>query len=353
MSTSILFVSEFILLSDHNMKVLIDSGAIDVRAVWFEDGKVKMIDQRILPHQFQIVEFTSYLEVAEAIKNMTVRGAPAIGAAAAYGMALAYLQKVNLAEAATVLKATRPTAFDLFYAVDKMLEAAAKNEDLLEAAENYAEQIVDKCRRIGGYGAELIANDYVIMTHCNAGALATVDVGTALAPMRVARDQGKKIFVYASETRPRLQGMKLTAWELLNEGIPHKIIADGASGAVMRNGVDMVIVGADRIAANGDFANKIGTFDKAVLAHELGIPFYVAAPVSTFDFSIQSGQEIVIEDRAEEEVTVVDGVRIAPCGCHALNPSFDMSEAKYVTAFITEIGVLTPSEIGRIREYYQ
>ncbi|WP_400208486.1 S-methyl-5-thioribose-1-phosphate isomerase [Candidatus Methanomassiliicoccus intestinalis] len=335
------------------MKVLIDSGAIDVRAVWFEDGKVKMIDQRILPHQFQIVEFTSYLEVAEAIKNMTVRGAPAIGAAAAYGMALAYLQKVNLAEAATVLKATRPTAFDLFYAVDKMLEAAAKNEDLLEAAENYAEQIVDKCRRIGGYGAELIANDYVIMTHCNAGALATVDVGTALAPMRVARDQGKKIFVYASETRPRLQGMKLTAWELLNEGIPHKIIADGASGAVMRNGVDMVIVGADRIAANGDFANKIGTFDKAVLAHELGIPFYVAAPVSTFDFSIQSGQEIVIEDRAEEEVTVVDGVRIAPCGCHALNPSFDMSEAKYVTAFITEIGVLTPSEIGRIREYYQ
>lgn len=335
------------------MKVLTDSGAIDVRAVWFEDGKVKMIDQRILPHQFQIVEFTSYLEVAEAIKNMTVRGAPAIGAAAAYGMALAYLQKVNLAEAATVLKATRPTAFDLFYAVDKMLEAAAKNEDLLEAAENYAEQIVDKCRRIGGYGAELIANDYVIMTHCNAGALATVDVGTALAPMRVARDQGKKIFVYASETRPRLQGMKLTAWELLNEGIPHKIIADGASGAVMRNGVDMVIVGADRIAANGDFANKIGTFDKAVLAHELGIPFYVAAPVSTFDFSIQSGQEIVIEDRAEEEVTVVDGVRIAPCGCHALNPSFDMSEAKYVTAFITEIGVLTPSEIGRIREYYQ
>ncbi|WP_400259833.1 S-methyl-5-thioribose-1-phosphate isomerase [Candidatus Methanomassiliicoccus intestinalis] len=335
------------------MKVLTDSGAIDVRAAWFEDGKVKMIDQRILPHQFQIVEFTSYLEVAEAIKNMTVRGAPAIGAAAAYGMALAYLQKVNLTEAATVLKATRPTAFDLFYAVDKMLEAAAKNEDLLEAAENYAEQIVDKCRRIGGYGAELIANDYVIMTHCNAGALATVDVGTALAPMRVARDQGKKIFVYASETRPRLQGMKLTAWELLNEGIPHKIIADGASGAVMRNGVDMVIVGADRIAANGDFANKIGTFDKAVLAHELGIPFYVAAPVSTFDFSIQSGQEIIIEDRAEEEVTVVDGVRIAPCGCHALNPSFDMSEAKYVTAFITEIGVLTPSEIGRIREYYQ
>lgn len=335
------------------MKVLTDSGAIDVRAVWFEDGKVKMIDQRILPHQFQIVEFTSYLEVAEAIKNMTVRGAPAIGAAAAYGMALAYLQKVNLAEAATVLKATRPTAFDLFYAVDKMLEAAAKNEDLLEAAENYAEQIVDKCRRIGGYGAELIANDYVIITHCNAGALATVDVGTALAPMRVARDQGKKIFVYASETRPRLQGMKLTAWELLNEGIPHKIIADGASGAVMRNGVDMVIVGADRIAANGDFANKIGTFDKAVLAHELDIPFYVAAPVSTFDFSIKSGQEIIIEDRAEEEVTVVDGVRIAPCGCQALNPSFDMSEAKYVTAFITEIGVLTPSEIGRIREYYQ
>ena len=330
------------------MKVLTDGGSIDIRAVWFEDNKVKMIDQRILPHEFKIIEFSNYLDVAEAIKNMTVRGAPAIGASAAYGMALASLQEGDLLEAATVLKSTRPTAFDLFYAVDKMLEAAKNNENLVTAANNYSDQIVDKCRKIGEYGAELIADGNVIMTHCNAGALATVDIGTALAPMRAARDQGKNIFVYTSETRPRLQGMKLTAWELLNEGIPHKIIADGASGAVMRKGVDMIIVGADRIAANGDFANKIGTYDKAVLAHELGIPFYVAAPVSTFDFSIASGKEIVIEDRSEEEVTEIDGYRIAPDGCSALNPSFDMSEAKYVKGFITEIGVLSPSEISRI-----
>lgn len=332
------------------MNVITKDGGINVRAVWFENNHVKMIDQRILPHNFEILEFSNYLDVAEAIRNMTVRGAPAIGASAAYGMALASLQKADLFEAAETLKSTRPTAFDLFYAVDKMLQAADNNKNLVEAADDYANQIVEKCRRIGEFGAELISDGDVIMTHCNAGALATVDIGTALAPMRIAKSQGKSIFVYASETRPRLQGMKLTAWELLNEGINHKIIVDGASGAVMRKGVDLIIVGADRIAANGDFANKIGTFDKAVLAHEMNIPFYVAAPVSTFDFSISSGKEIVIEDRNEEEVTIVDGVRIAPDGCTALNPSFDMSEAKYVTGFITEIGILTPGEIGRIKD---
>lgn len=332
------------------MNVLTDNGSIDIRAVWFDNNCVKMIDQRILPHKFEIIEFRDYLDVAEAIRNMTVRGAPAIGASAAYGMALAYLQGADLTKAAADLKSTRPTAFDLFYAVDRMLEAAENKENLVDAANNYADKIVDKCRKIGEYGAELISDGCVIMTHCNAGALATVDIGTALAPMRVAKSQGKNIFVYTSETRPRLQGMKLTAWELLNEGIPHKIIADGASGAVMRKGVDMIIVGADRIAANGDFANKIGTYDKAVLAHEMGIPFYVAAPVSTFDFSIASGKEIVIEDRSEEEVTEIDGTRIAPEGCSALNPSFDMSEAKYVKGFITEMGVLAPSEINRLRK---
>ncbi|MCG7844949.1 MAG: S-methyl-5-thioribose-1-phosphate isomerase, partial [Methanomassiliicoccales archaeon] len=191
-----------------------------------------------------------------------------------------------------------------------------------------------------------IKNGDRIMTHCNAGALATVDWGTALAPIREAWRNGKDIFVYVSETRPRLQGMKLTAFELLNEGIPHAIIPDGASGHFMREGVDMVIVGADRIAANGDFANKIGTYEKAVLAKELGVPFYTAAPLSTFDLSIKKGEDIPIEYRGEEEVTMVDGVRIAPEGCKALNPGFDVTPARYLTGIITEMGVIHPEDVA-------
>ena len=183
--------------------------------------------------------------------------------------------------------------------------------------------------------------------------MATVDYGTALAPMRLAWNKGKKMFVYVSETRPRLQGMKLTAYELLNEGIPHAIIPDGASGHFMRKGVDVVIVGADRIAANGDFANKIGTFEKAVLAKELGMPFYTAAPISTFDFTIENGEQIPIEDRSEEEVTMIDGHLIAPKGCNAMNPSFDMTPNRYVTGIITEIGVIRPNEVGKVRRMLQ
>ena len=223
--------------------------------------------------------------------------------------------------------------------------ALAKN-----AADAYAQSMVDKCKAIGRYGGELIKDGMKLMTHCNAGALATVDVGTALAPMRQAWADGKRFFVYVSETRPRLQGMQLTAWELLQEGIDHAIIPDGSSGHFIRKGVDMIITGADRIAANGDFANKIGTFEKAVLAKEFNVPFYVAAPISTFDFNTKTGDDIVIEDRSEEEVTMVKGVRIAPVGCHALNPSFDMTPARYVTGFITEKGILRPDEIRKVIE---
>ena len=308
-----------------------------------------MIDQRLLPHNFQIVSFKTTEEVAESIRNMTVRGAPAIGVAAAYGMALAGMQRRSAEAAAKLLKSARPTAYDLFYAVDFMSERLEAGESGEAASERYASTIIKKCRLIGEHGAALIPDNSKIMTHCNAGALATVDFGTALAPIRLANKQGKRIFVYVSETRPRLQGMKLTAYELRNEGIPHAIIADGASGHFLRKGVDLVIVGADRVAMNGDFVNKIGTYEKAVLAKELGVPFYVAAPISTFDFSTESGGDIVIEDRAEEEVTTLDGVRIAPEGCRALNPSFDMTPSRYVAGFITEVGVLRPEEIVRVK----
>ena len=331
------------------MRIVTGEGAKEFRAVWLEGREVKMIDQRLLPHRFEIVSFRSEEQVAEAIRNMTVRGAPAIGVAAAYGMALASMNGRDADEAGKVLKASRPTAFDLFFAVDFMLEHIRAGEEAGKAAERYAERIVEKCRSIGEHGSRLVKDGSKIMTHCNAGALATVDYGTALAPIRVAHRQGKRIFVYVSETRPRLQGMKLTAYELRNEGIPHSIIVDGASGHFMRKGVDMVIVGADRVALNGDFANKIGTFEKAVLAKELGVPFYVAAPISTFDFALESGKDIVIEDRAEEEVTFLEDVQIAPEGSHALNPSFDMTPHRYVAGFITEVGVLVPDKITRVK----
>lgn len=332
------------------MKANINGRTENIRAVWFEDGKVTMIDQRELPDKVTIVSFKDYRDVAEAIRNMTTRGAPSIGATAAYGMCLAAINGDDIEQAAKDIKAARPTANDLFYAVDYMLDDLSKGKDPIGSADAYAQSMVDKCIKIGEYGGELIKDGYRLMTHCNAGALATVDVGTALAPMRKAHGDGKDFFVYVSETRPRLQGMQLTAWELLQEGIDHAIIPDGSSGHFIRKGVDMIIVGADRIAANGDFANKIGTFEKAVLAKEFNVPFYVAAPISTFDFNTKTGEDIVIEDRSEEEVTMVKGVRIAPIGCKALNPSFDMTPARYVTGFITEKGILNPSEISKVRE---
>ena len=322
-----------------------DGGTQNMRAVWFENGTVRMIDQRELPQKIVIKDFTSCNAVAEAIKNMTTRGAPCIGATAAYAICLAELSGENLSKAAETVKAARPTANDLFYAVDYMISRLNTGKNPIKTADAYAESVVDSCRKIGINGAPLIEDGMKLMTHCNAGALATVDVGTALAPMRAARDQGKKFSVYVSETRPRLQGMQLTAWELNQEGIEHYIIPDGASAYYMSKGVNLIITGADRITANGDFANKIGTLDKAIVAHHFGIPFYVAAPVSTFDPNTKTGEGIVIEQRAESEITEIEGHRIAPAGSPALNPAFDVTPAELVTGFITEKGIIRPSDV--------
>ena len=308
---------------------------------------VKAIDQKVLPDKLRIVTIRTPDEMARAISDMTVRGAPSIGAAGAYGMALAWLRKENLTKASVKLVKTRPTAHDLSYAVNMMLSKC--DENLVEVADDFCDEIVDRCRRIGENGSKLIKDGSRILTHCNAGALATIDYGTALAPIRVAHRQGRKVFVYVDETRPRLQGARLTSWELMNEGIDHAVISDNAAGHYMKSSVDLVIVGADRIARNGDFANKIGTYTKAVLAKENWVPFYVAAPISTFDRAIRTGNEIVIEERSEDEVLMVGDCRIAPKGARALNPAFDVTPARYVKGFITEKGILRPGDFASLR----
>jgi S-methyl-5-thioribose-1-phosphate isomerase len=332
------------------VKVLEGGRARDLRAVWMErDGSISLIDQRKLPGALELVSARTTRQVAEAIRDMAVRGAPAIGATAALGVAQAALKKGDLRKAAALLKAARPTANDLAFAVDHMVAEIEAGADPRRAAESYVDSIVDRCRKIGTFGAPLIKDHSKVLTHCNAGALATVDYGTALAPMRVAHEQGRDFFVWVDETRPRLQGAKLTAWELLNEGIAHAVIADNAAGHYFQRGeVDLVITGADRIVANGDFANKIGTYEKAVLAREHGVPFYVAAPISTFDFTMESGRSIPIEERSEEEVTLVGGERLAPEGSAARNPAFDVTPSKFVKGFITEVGVLRPSEVSKV-----
>ena len=327
------------------MKVKMADDVQDMRAVWFENGRLKLIDQRKLPLEVEIVETADWRRAVEMIRDMTVRGAPAIGITAAYAMALALRAGEDPEAAARHVKAARPTAYDLFYAVDRIVAACAAGADPAAAANAYADEIVEKCRAIGLHGARLITDGMKVMTHCNAGALATGDWGTALAPLRVAHDEGRRLFVYVSETRPRLQGMQLTAWELVQEGIDHAIIPDGASARYLSDGVGLVITGADRIAANGDFANKIGTLDKAILARHFGVPFYVAAPVSTFDPNAANGQAIPIEYRAEEEVTCLAGQRLAPTGSRALNPSFDVTPGEFVTGFITERGIFPPGHL--------
>jgi len=331
--------------SRYDMKVTIDGKKKDIPAVWWDNDNVVAIDQTKLPTAIKIVKFSNYKQVASAIETMVVRGAPTIGATAAYGMALAAVRKEPVARAAKVLKATRPTAYDLFYAVDWMLE---RMDDPVNSAKRYADDIIDKCRKIGENGAELIKNGSKVLTHCNAGALATVDFGTALAPMRVAKRQGKRFFVFVDETRPRLQGANLTSWELMQEGIDHAIIADNAAGHYMKSEVDIVIVGADRIASNGDAANKIGTYEKAVLAKENGIPFYVAAPISTFDPRISSEKGIPIEERSQKEVLRIGSQSIGPKGAKALNPAFDVTPARYITGFITESGIIKPSRVCQL-----
>ncbi|MEA3460100.1 MAG: S-methyl-5-thioribose-1-phosphate isomerase, partial [Chloroflexota bacterium] len=325
------------------------------------DGVVRMIDQRRLPSELVVAEFTDYREVARAIREMLIRGAPAIGAAAAFGLALAARQSrattregllADLEEAAEVLRATRPTAVNLPWAIERMLARArdaghAAVGEVVKALKKEAQRIADEDvetnRRMGAYGAELIADGDNILTHCNTGALATVDYGTALGVIWTAHEQGKRIHVWVDETRPRLQGARLTAWELMQEGIPMTLIADNAAGHLMRTGrVDIVIVGADRVAANGDVANKIGTYKLAVLAKENGIPFYSVAPTSTIDLSIASGDEIPIEERDPAEVTNVGGVRIAPEGVRVYNPAFDVTPHRYITGIVTEKGIVYP-----------
>jgi translation initiation factor eIF-2B subunit alpha/methylthioribose-1-phosphate isomerase len=329
--------------------VVVDGEVRDIKTVWMEDDSVWLIEQNRLPHEIEFCQAKNVEEVAEAIKTMVVRGAPAIGATAAYGVALAALKDEDINEAASRLRSTRPTAHDLFFAIDHMLSELKKGVPPVKAAEDYASQISDMCKRIGENGNELISSGDSILTHCNAGALATVDHGTALAPMREAHRSGKKIFVYVDETRPRLQGAKLTAWELTNEGIDYAIIADNAAGRLMQSGeVDLVIVGADRVAANGDVANKIGTYEKALIAKDNGVRFYVAAPTSTIDFSLSSGRDITIEERSESEVLRIDGTSIAPEGARARNPAFDITPAELIAGIVTEKGVHRPQEIEEL-----
>lgn len=328
------------------MKVTIDGQQKHLYAVWYENDNVKLIDQRKIPDAVEIFTAQNSDDIAFSIKDMVVRGAPAIGVTAAYGLAMAKNKNEDMEEAVKKISETRPTAFDLFKAVNFM----KKNNFDLGAANRYSNEIIGRCKKIGEYGNQLIRDNSRIMTHCNAGALAVVDWGTALAPLRIAHDMGKKISVLVDETRPRLQGARLTAWELAQEGIEHYIIADNAAGHFMRNGeVDLVIVGADRIVSNGDFANKIGTYEKAVLAKENGIPFYVAAPGSTFDFSITNGDQIPIEERSEDEVLQFGGTRVAPEGSKSRNPAFDVTPNKYVTQFITEYGLFQPSGLKTLQ----
>lgn len=346
------------------------------RTVWFEDGKTKMINQPLLPYRFEVVEMESYKEVAEAITNMTVRGAPAIGASGAFGLAqaaldfsgddwdefLEYMEKTR-----KHLSGTRPTAYDLLHGMERVegaIENCSSVEEArgkaVEAAQEYADWSVENCRKIGGYGEKLIEDGYRILTHCNAGWLATVDWGTALAPIYVAQRSGKEVFVFVDETRPRCQGARLTAWELEQEGVEHAVIVDNAAGYYMQKGkIDMVIVGTDRVAANGDVANKIGTYEKAVVAKENGIPFYVAAPSSTVDFDCPSGREIPIEERDRKEVEKARGlakdgkireVKITPDGSEVRNPAFDVTPARFVTGFITEEGLIKPRELDKLKK---
>jgi methylthioribose-1-phosphate isomerase len=320
-------------------------------------NKLRLLDQTRLPREEVYLELTSYQEVAQAIREMKVRGAPAIGVAAAYGVALGALEikassrdefMTKLRPVLQTLEATRPTARNLFTATSRMqrvAEAAASVDKIKEALVREAVSLhseeADATRSLSQFGAGLIEDGFSILTHCNTGSLATTGYGTALGVIKYAHEHGKKIRVFATETRPRLQGARLTAWELKQAKIPFTLITDAMAGHFMSRGeISCVIVGADRIAANGDTANKIGTLTLAVLAMEHGIPFYIAAPTTTIDFSIASGEEITIEERSPEEMTNIQGVSIAPEGIKAANPAFDVTPHLYITAIITEKGVV-------------
>lgn len=306
-----------------------------MRSVEFTGEGLKILDQSLLPHKEEWIECKTAEDVAKAIREMKVRGAPAIGVAAAYGVAIADQPE----KAAELLRKTRPTAVDLSRGIDFVLDMLRNGMVGFQAAAQWEGQNDDKCKAIANHGSSLISDKTTILTHCNAGGIATSSTGTALGAIEEAQKQGKEIFVYADETRPRFQGA-LTAWELGKAKIKHKVICDSAAGCLMKRGtVEMVMVGADRIAKNGDTANKIGTYPLSVLAKEHDIPFYVLAPISTFDDSIETGDEIKIEARDENEVLEVAGKRMYPEGTKALNPAFDITPAKNITAWVNENGV--------------
>ena len=360
------------------MKVKIDGETRELYTLWREGETVNMIDQRKLPHRFEIAGFGDHRATAAAIKDMVCRGAGAVGCAAGYAMAQAALEAKDtslqeflayMEDAAETVRGTRPTAVNLFHAVERCLETCREGsvmervENILCMADEIAEDDLEASRRMGEIGADLIADGCRVLTHCNAGALAFIDHGTALSPIRVAHKQGKKVFVWVDETRPRCQGSRLTAWEMEQEDIPYAIIADNAAGYYMRRGeVDMVIVGADRVAANGDVANKIGTYEKAVVAKANGVPFYVAAPEMTFDLRTPTGDDIEIEERSPQEVVTMWGladdggharVLISGKGSSARNPAFDVTPAEYITGFITEKGLIKPPYKEKIVETFR
>jgi methylthioribose-1-phosphate isomerase len=329
----------------------------------WKDEAIVMIDQRKLPASEVYVTCRTANDVAKAIKTMVIRGAPAIGVAAAMGIALGTRRSsatgtkqftTEFQKLCDLMASTRPTAVNLFWAIERMKNTFAEAaqggcsvDEIKQRLEAVARKIHDEdvqsCRDMGAHGAALVPDDARILTHCNAGALATAGYGTALGVIRAAAEQGKKVAVLADETRPFLQGARLTAWELVKEGINTTVITDNMAASMMRLGhIDLVVVGADRIAANGDVANKIGTYGVAVLAKEHGLPFYVAAPLSTIDLNTPDGSGIPIEERSDREVTHVGSSRLTPEGAHIRNPAFDVTPAKYVTAIITERGIARP-----------
>jgi methylthioribose-1-phosphate isomerase len=311
---------------------------------------LSLLDQRLLPREELWIEYRSAAEVAEAIRTVVVRGAPAIGVSAAFGMAMAAAQGQDLQIAGDLLKRARPTAVNLAWAVDRMLR---HDGDLAKEAERILEEDVAANKAMGQFGAQLLGAQSTVLTHCNAGALATGGYGTALGVIRAAIENGKRVAVFADETRPYLQGARLTAWELQRDGIDVTLITDSMSGHFFQQGkFDAVIVGADRIAANGDAANKIGTYTVAVLAHAHGVPFYVAAPVSTIDPHCPTGAGIPIEERSAAEVTEIGGTRVAPEGISVRHPAFDVTPARLITAIITERGVLRAPYDEAIAELY-
>jgi len=337
----------------------------------WENGEFYLLDQTKLPGQAEYICCRDYITVAEAIKRLSVRGAPAIGAAAAYGLVLGAMglkgeEEQNflagVEEIARYLSATRPTAVNLNWALERMLERVKSEKYrtpeeiigiMIREADSIHREDLEGNRKMGFFGLDLIPQGARILTHCNAGALATAGYGTALGVIRAAHEAGKKVSVYADETRPLLQGARLTAWEMVQEGIPVTLITDNMAGYLMSRGmVDLVVVGSDRIASNGDVANKIGTYGVAVLAREHGIPFFVAAPFSTIDISLESGSQIPIEERSPDEVTCLGGIRLAPEGVRVWNPAFDVTPARLVSAIITERGVLRSPYDRSIRELY-